>query len=423
MPRSTPAYSGQQQFPYNILSCVPVVEAGFSIAGRERLMMKRVWIAGVVIVGLVALGTGYQALVTQEARSQTRTEPAPERPPVPVIVAFVKSRPMPVEFTAVGTAQTIASVAVKSRVDGQISEVLVKDGQEVTVGEPIMTLDPRLAQAQLHQTEAQLARDRAQLDNARRDVARYKPLAAKQFLSRQQFDAATTTAAAAAASVQSDEASVESARVTLSYYTIRSPLNGRIGYVSQKIGNNVKANDVPLATINQIKPIYVGFPLPQMDLPAVRKAMAAHPVVVTALPAGNTGATEQGRLAFFENNIDASTGTILMRAIFDNLRERLWPGEFCNVTVQLSTQPDALTVPSGAVQVGQNGNYVYVVTADDRAEYRAVTVDRTIGGVSVVSKGLTVGERVITDGQLRITNGSRVTIHGGGDVPKPENAS
>lgn len=386
-------------------------------------MMRRVWIAGGVIIALVAAGAAYQALVTQEARSQTRPEPARERPAVPVVVVAAKMQPMPVQFQAVGTVQTIASVSVKSRVDGEIAKVLVKDGQSVKAGDTIMQIDPRLAQAQLDQAEAQLARDRAQLANATRDVSRYKPLAAKEFVSRQQLDTSTTTAQAAAASVKADEAAVEGAQVTLSYYTIKAPIDGRIGFVSQKIGNDIKANDVPLATINQIIPIYVSFPLPQADLPAVRKALAEGPVEVEALPVGDTNAPEKGHLAFFENSVDTSTGTILVRAAFDNPGERLWPGQFVSTTVDLSVQPDAITVPSVAVQVGQKGDYVYVIKANNIAEYRPVTVNRTIGGVTVIAKGLAAGERVVTDGLLRITDGMRVAVHSPEVAPKPGNAS
>lgn len=385
--------------------------------------MRRVWIAGAVMIGLVAAGVGYQALVADEARSQTRGPPAGGRPPVPVVVAVTMAQPMPVEFDAIGTVQTIASVAVKSRVEGQITAVKVKDGQFVTAGQTIMTIDSRLAEAQLDQAQAQLARDRAQLVNAQRDVKRYRPLAKREFVSRQQMDTSATTAQAAAASVKADEAAIESARVMLSYYTITAPIDGRIGYISQKVGNDVKANDVPLATINQIKPIYVSFPLPQADLPKVRQAMAKGRVNVKALPVGSTVAPEEGRLSFFDNSVDTATGTIQMRATFANPHERLWPGQFCRVTVELAVEPHALTVPSAAVQVGQKGDYVYVVTAGNKAEYRAVTVSRSINGVSVVAKGLSAGDRVVTDGLLRITNGSRVTIRRTEPVPAPEKAS
>jgi multidrug efflux system membrane fusion protein len=384
--------------------------------------MKRVWIAGLVLVALAAGGAGYQALMATEARSQT-PRPSGAPPAVPVEVAPVRVQAMPVEFGAVGTVQTIASVAVKSRVDGQIAQVLVKDGQYVKAGDTLMTVDPRFAQAQVDQAQANLVRDRAQQANAYRDVNRYKPLAQKEFVSRQQLDTSTTTAQAASALVKADEAALESAQVNLSYFTIKAAIGGQIGYINQKVGNDVKANDVPLATINQIKPIYVSFPLPQADLTAVRKAMAEAPVRVSATPVGDSNTPEIGALTFFENSIDATTGTILMRATFDNPHEVLWPGQFCNVMVELSVQNDALTIPSAAVQIGQNGDYVYVITPDNHAQYRAVTVNRTIKGTTVIAKGLSAGERVATDGLLRITNGSRIVIRGGKDAAKADKSS
>lgn len=385
--------------------------------------MKRVLIAGGFLVLLAAGGFGYQTLVASDARSQTRPASPGGPPAVPVIVADVKVQPMPVQFDAVGTVQTIASVSVRSRVDGQIERVLVKDGDDVKAGQVIMTIDPRFQQAQLDQAQANLARDRALQANAYRDVSRYKPLAQQEFVSRQQLDTSTTTAQSTSASVRADEAAVESAQVMLSYFTIKAAIDGRIGYINQKVGNDIKANDVPLATINQIKPIYVSFPLPQADLPPVRRAMREGPVKVLATPVGASGKPEQGLLSFFENSIDPTTGTIQMRATFDNPSEALWPGEFCNVTVDLSVQNDALTVPSAAVQVGQTGDYVYVITSDNKAQYRAVTVSRTVEGTSVISKGLSAGERVVTDGLLRITSGSRVTIRSTEGASKPDKSS
>jgi membrane fusion protein, multidrug efflux system len=383
----------------------------------EGIVMRRVWIAGGVLILLAAAGFGYQAL-TGPARSQTPAEPH-SAPAVPVVVAEVKRQAMPVQLTAVGTVQTISSVAIKSRVDGQITEVAVKDGQSVKAGDVLFKIDPRLAQAQLDQMVAQVARDHAQLVNAQRDVGRYKPLAEKEFVSRQQLDTSSTTAEAAGASVKADEASVENARVSLSFYTITAPIDGRIGYVNLKLGNDIKANDVPLATLNQIRPIYVNFPLPQVNLPQVRNAMAARAVEVDAQPQGDKDAPAKGRLTFFENTIDPTTGTIVMRATFDNNDERLWPGEFVTVTVDLAVEPDALTVPSVAVQLGQKENYVYVIKPDNTAEYRPVAVDRALGALTVIAKGLNPGERVVTDGQLRITDGARVSIRATEGAAKP----
>jgi multidrug efflux system membrane fusion protein len=317
---------------------------------------------------------------------------------------------MPVRLETIGNVQTIASVAVKSRVDAYITEVKIQDGQYVKAGDVLFRLDSRAAEAQVHQMEGQLARDRAQLANAKRETERQQPLAAKDFVSRQQMDQVVTTAQSLEAAVKADEAALESARVQLTYYTITSPLDGRVGAINLKAGNNVKNNDVALVTINEMKPIYVGFSLPQTELPGVRTALAAGPVEVLAQAAGDSGPPETGRVTFFDNAVDTATGTIAMKATFANERERLWPGQFVNVAVTLRTEPDALVVPEAAVQIGQNNTYVWLAKPDNTAEMRPVTVNRSFEGKSVIAEGLAPGDRVVTDGQLRLTNGSRVEI-------------
>ncbi|HVX29454.1 MAG TPA: efflux RND transporter periplasmic adaptor subunit [Nitrolancea sp.] len=309
-----------------------------------------------------------------------------------------------------GTVQTIASVAVKSRLDGFIDKVLVKDGQFVKAGDVMFQLDSRAAQAQVDQASATLARDEAQLANAQRDVGRYKSLVSKDFVSRQQYDTSTTAATALQATVQADRAQLENAKVLLSYYTIVAPLDGRVGMIAIKRGNSIKANDLPLATVNQIQPIYVSFALPQNELPELREAMAEGPVMVKVLARGDKGAPVEGKVAFFDNTIDSTSGTINVRATFANEEQRLWPGQFVNVSVLVRMDPNALVVPPTAIQVGQKGNYVFVIKQDDTAELRPVTVDRTVNGRVVIGSGLKAGERVATDGQMRLTNGARVHI-------------
>jgi multidrug efflux system membrane fusion protein len=351
----------------------------------------------------------YRLLWAGGAGRQTAQRPPPS-PAVPVLVAAAERRPMPVRLDAIGTVQTIATVSVKSRIDAQIAEVKVADGQYVKAGDVLFRLDSRAAETQVRQTEAQLVRDKAQLVNARRDVERYAPLVAKDFVSRQQYDTASTTAQALEASVKADEAALENAKVLLTYYTIVTPMDGRLGMVTQKAGNNVKANDVPFLSVNQIKPIYVVFSVAERELPAIRTAMAKGPVGVSALAAGDSGAPVMGKLAFFDNTVDAATGTIALRGVFENLDERLWPGEFVNVSLTLSVESNALVVPQAAVQIGQDSSFVFVVKSDNTAEARKVEVSRTIDGKSVVAKGLEEGERVVIDGQLRLSNGSRVNV-------------
>jgi multidrug efflux system membrane fusion protein len=299
----------------------------------------------------------------------------------------------------------------------------VHDGQYVKAGDPVLLLDSRAAQAQVRQMEAQLTRDRAQLTNAKRDVERFAPLVAKDFVSHQQYDTAATNSLALEASVKADEAAQENAKVLLTYYTITAPMDGRLGTITLKAGSNVKANDVAILTINQTKPIWVGFSLAQSDFPAVRRAMEAGTVEVDVSAPGDSEAPEKGRIEFFENAIDATTGTISLKATFDNPQERLWPGTFVNVSVMLSVEQNALVVPQAAVQVGQSSTYVFVVTPDNTAEMRPVQVSRTIAGKSVIAKGLEPGEQVVTDGQLRLTNGSRVEIRSGDRQSKPGSPS
>jgi len=376
---------------------------------KDGDFMKRVAIAGALLAVLAGGGIAYQALITGSARSETAAPPR-GGPTVPVVIAVAKREPTPVRLDAVGTVQTIASVAVKSRLDGQIAEVKVQDGQYVKAGDPVLLLDSRAAEAQVRQMEAQQARDRAQLTNAKRDVERFAPLVAKDFVSHQQYDTAATTARALEASVKADEAALENARVLLTYYTITAPMDGRIGTIALKAGSNVKANDVPILTINQTKPIWVAFSLAESDFPAVRRAMEGGAVEVDVAAPGDSEAPERGRVSFFENAIDTATGTIGLKATFDNPQERLWPGEFVNVAVMLSVEQEALVVPQAAVQVGQSSTYVFVIKPDNTAEMRPVQVSRSVAGKSVIAKGLDAGEQVVTDGQLRLTNGSRVEI-------------
>lgn len=382
--------------------------------------MKRViWV--VAFLAILTLGSAvYRFDLLGAAHSQTRM--AHPSAPVPVRVATATIVPTPVEFDTIGTVQTIASVAVKSRVDAVIDKVLIRDGQSVKAGNVMFQLDNRAAHAQVLLAEANLARDQAQLANAERDVARYKPLLSKNFVSRQQFDTSSTTAKALQATVEADQAQLDNAKVQLSYYTIAAPIDGRVGMVSIKRGNSIKANDVPLVTINQIKPIYVSFALPQNDLPELRNAIGRGPVTVRVLPQGDNGNLIDGKIAFFDNAIDTTSGTINVRAIFPNEDERLWPGQSVNVAVLVRMDPNALVVPPAAVQVGQHGNYVFVIKPDNIAETRPITVDRTVAGRAVVSKGLRAGEKVVTDGQLRLLDGTRVRIVP--DTPlKPDDAS
>jgi membrane fusion protein, multidrug efflux system len=384
--------------------------------------MKRVVVAIAVVALLVGGGIAYRGFSVEQANSQTAAGPRPA-PAIPVVVAAAERRSMPLRLDAIGTVQTIASLSVKSRIDAQIAEVKVGDGQYVKAGDVLFLLDARAAEAQVHQMEAQLVRDRAQLANAKRDVDRYAPLVAKEFVSHQQYDTAVTTALALEAGVRSDEAALENAKVLLTYYTITAPIDGRLGMVTAKAGNNVKANDVPFLTLNQVKPIYVLFSVAERELPGIRAAQAAGAVTVSALPAGDKGKPAEGKLAFFDNSVDIATGTIAVRGIFENQDERLWPGQFVNVSLTLASDAEALVVPQAAVQIGQAEPFVFVVKADNTVEARKIAVSRTIDGSSVIASGLAAGERVVIDGQLRLSNGSRVEIRSAGRELTPGSPS
>ncbi len=371
--------------------------------------MKRVWWAAAFLILAGAGGVLYQSWIAP-ARSQGAPPAQRQGASVPVIVVAAEQRAMPVRIDTIGSVQTIAMVSIKGRIDGYIDTVLIHDGQYVKKGDVMFQLDARAAAAQVLLAEAQLARDKAQLENAKRNVGRDTPLVGKDFMSKQQFDTDQTTAQALDATVAADQAMIENNKALLSYDTITAPIDGRVGAIAIKAGNSIKSNDVPLATINQVKPIYVEFNLPQGELPALRAAMTSGKVVVSAKPAGDPGAPISGDVEFFDNAVDTTSGTIGVRATFANDDERLWPGQFVNVSVTTRTDPNAIVVPPAAVQIGQDGDYVFVVKPDNTAEIRPVTVSRTVDGQAVVAKGLAPGDRVVVDGQMRLSNGSHVDI-------------
>jgi membrane fusion protein, multidrug efflux system len=368
---------------------------------------KRVWWALAVLVVAGGGGLAYQMLF-EPVRSQPATgSPAPG---VPVAVATVARQAMPIRFEIIGTVQTIATVAIRSRIDGYIDRVVVRDGQFVKAGDVMFELDKRSAAAQLQQAKAQLARDKASLEGANRDLRRNTELVARNAGPVMNLDAAKTQVGVFEGAIAADEAAIENLQVQLSFCTISAPIDGRIGMIAIKGGNSIKANDVPLASINQMQPIYVGFSLPQVDLPMLKTAMDRGPVEVNVRAQGDEGMPIKGKVEFFDSAVDSSTGTIAVRASFANDEVRLWPGQYVNTSVMLGMEADVLTVPQTAVQVGQNGNYVFVIKPDRTAEFRPVKATRTIDGKSVIASGLNEGEEVAIDGQLRLGNGTKVEI-------------
>lgn len=335
-------------------------------------------------------------------------------PGSPVSVALVLQKDMPLEISAVGRVEPVSTVSVKAQVGGEVTAVYFKEGQAVRKEDKLFTIDPRPFEIALNQAQSLLEKDRALFRNAEADVARYSDLVQKDFVTKEQYDALVANRDVLAAAVKADEASIANARLELDYTTVRSPIDGRTGSLLIDPGNIIKANDVgPAVVIEQITPIYVAFSVPEQDLPRIKEFMAQAPLLTEAVPTGDQQNPHSGVLTFVDNVIDQSAGTILLKATFDNPDGALWPGQFLNVRLFLTIEKGVVVVPSQAVQTGQSGQYVYVVKDDLTAELRTVEVRRAYGEESIIAAGLKPGERVVTDGQLRLTPGARVEIKPG----------
>jgi multidrug efflux system membrane fusion protein len=331
---------------------------------------------------------------------------------VPVAVASVTQEPVPVIVQGIGTVIAASTVAVHAQITGELTEVHFIEGQDVEKGQVLVTLDKRPLEAALHQAEAALERDRANLDNARAVSNRQQDLLKRGIATREQAETARTAVEALDATVSADRAAIENAKVQLDYATIESPLTGRTGLLQVHPGNLVRANDTQaIVTINKITPVYVSFAVPEAQLPALKRYMAQGTLPVTAVPPSEADtAPSTGKITFIDNAVDVTTGTIKVKGTFPNEDHRLWPGQFVNVNVTLTSDPRAIVVPAAAVQTGQQGTYVFVVKADQTAELRPVTVARAAGDRFVIASGLKPGETVVTDGHLRLVAGSRVSI-------------
>lgn len=329
---------------------------------------------------------------------------------VPVVVAQAASRDMPVQVTAIGNVEAYSTVTVKSLVDGEIQKAYFTEGQDVRKGEQLFSIDARPFQAALHQAEANLARDQAQAQYARVEAKQYTELEKAGIVSQIQFQQYTSNADALEAAVRADQAALEHAKIQLSYCSIYSPIDGRTGSLLVHPGNLVKNNDTSLVVINQITPIYVDFSVPEQYLQQIKQRQTGERLAVYAYPSGNQSAASRGVLTFINNTVDSSTGMIELKGTFANGDRRLWPGQFVNVVVDLTVQRNATVVPSQAVQTGQQGQYVYVIKADHTAELRPVETGNTLSGFTVVEKGVNPGETVVTNGQLRLYPGAKVSF-------------
>lgn len=391
----------------------------------------------------IVIGWGLLALALLGAGCSRKAEPAGQSrvpgggAPVPVTTGIVAQESIPVLLQAIGNVDPISVVSIKAQVNGQLQKVHFRDGQEVHKGDLLFSIDPRPFEAALRQAESQLGRDQALLKqyqaNLERDMVqarlantqskRYTELqaqgvvaaeTAEQYQMSSEVLAASVNADQAAienaqAAIRADQAAVDNARLQLNYCTISAPIDGRTGTVEVREGNLVKANDIPiLVVIHQMEPIYVSFAVAEKYLAEVKQQMSRGKLPVRAVIPGMESSPAEGMLSFVDNKVDETTGTVQLKATFDNPKRTLWPGQFVNVNLQLSTLAQATVVDSQVVQTGQNGAYVYVVRPDHTVEIRPITVESTVGSKSVISRGLNPGEQVVVDGQLRLVSGSRI---------------
>jgi multidrug efflux system membrane fusion protein len=344
-----------------------------------------------------------------------------------VLVAQAVVKTVPIQLRAIGTVEAYSTVSVRSQIDGRISEIHFQEGQDVKKGDLLVTIDPQPFEAALRQAQANLARDRAQLAQAENDEKRYAYLLEQGVGSREQYDQAHANAQALRATAMADQAEVQRARISLGYTRIRSPIDGRTGNLMLHPGNLVKANDSgsTIVVINQIRPIYVDFNVPEKELGEVRRDMNGRQLAVEARPRSTNPQVEPetGTLSFIDNAVNTTTGTFELKGLFANNTERLWPGQFVDMTLTLSELPDSILVPSQAIQTGQDGSFVFVVSRDMSVEPRPVVVGDSIEGQTIVKSGLKAGETVVTDGQLRLVPGAKVKVKTALDQQPPQVAS
>ncbi len=391
--------------------------------------------------GLIAVCLFLGGCSSKNVQSASKGEDA-----APVVVASVVQKPVPVDIDVIGNVEAYSTIAVKAQIGGELTHVYFSEGDYVKKGELLFSIDPRPYQGQVNRIEANLAKDRAELNQAEANLARdqaqaeyprlqekrYAKLFEEGLFSREQYDQVRSQADAlvevvradqaaiesARAAIAADEAALSQARIQLNYASISSPIDGRTGNLLVKQGNVVKANDVDLVTIKQIQPVYVTFSVPEFRLPAIRKRMLNDKLPVLASPEDLAAKTEVGTLVFVDNAVDMTTGTIKLKGVFENRSQKLWPGQFVRVALRLTTEANALVVPSQAIQTSQEGQFVFVVKSDMSTEQRPISVGLSLGQETVVEKGLQAGEKVVTEGQLRLAPNTRVQIKKGesGDV-------
>ncbi|MCE9608676.1 MAG: efflux RND transporter periplasmic adaptor subunit [Chthoniobacter sp.] len=353
------------------------------------------------------------ALLTACPKKPESAGPQKGGAPVPVNVGEAVKKDVPLDLRAIGNVESIATVEIKAQVAGELIEVGFQEGQDVKKGDLLFSIQPKLYATQLAQADANLARDRAAAANALREANRNAELAAKGAVSKEVLDQSIAASDSAAATIQADEALREIARVRLSFATIRSPIDGRTGALAVQRGNIIKdLADTPMTTVKQLAPIYVTFAVPESYLTAIRRGLAERLLPVTTLDPQTGKPLGTGQLTFVANSVDMTTGTITLKGTFPNDDRALWPGAFVDVILQLDTEPGVTVVPASAVTIGQRGPQIFVVKGDNIVDLRTVTTGRTVGQETIIKDGIQPGERVVTNGQLRLSPGAKV-------VPKP----
>lgn len=341
------------------------------------------------------------------------------KPPVPVSAAAAATRTIPLTLEAVGTVEAYSSVTLRSQVNGEITWVNFREGEDVAAGQTLFTLDQRATDAAIRKAEANLARLVAVQKSARVNADRYARLIKEGIVTQEQYDSYRTQADSADADVAAARADLDNLKVQLSYLTIKSPMAGRTGNLAVNRGNLVKASETAMVTINRIRPVYVTFSIPERELPRIRHYLGKRKMKVEARLPGDNGQPETGEVTFLDNSVDPATATIKLKGTFANQNSRLWPGQFVTVRLTLASLADAVVVPTQAVQAGQQGEYVFVVTGDT-AEIRPVKTGVAFEGATVIEQGLKPGETVVIDGQMRVIPGGKVMVkEGAGKGDKP----
>ncbi|HEY6839111.1 MAG TPA: efflux RND transporter periplasmic adaptor subunit [Geobacteraceae bacterium] len=369
--------------------------------GSEASVMPGRWVRGAALAVLAGVLAGC---------SGGKKEQPKTRPPVPINAAASVQKTVPYQIKAIGNVEAYNTVALKAQVSGVVSKVHFREGDDVKKGQLLFTIDPRPFEASLKQAEAALTKDSALARNAQEQVRRYGSLLKEGIVTQEQYDQLRTTAESYEATIVADRAAIDNAKILLGYCYIRAPIAGRTGNLAVNVGNMVKANDVPvLVTINQISPIYATFTVPERDMVEVRKYLGRG-VKVEAFVTGDGSRSEAGTISFFDNAVDPATGTIKLKGTFANGDRRLWPGQFVNVVLTLTNLPNAVVVPTQAIQTGQQGRYVFVVKQDQTVEQRPVTTGIAVGSETVIEKGVAAGETLVTDGQVRLVPGAKVEL-------------